>query len=365
MCLTEGEAAAPAVRVLIAGIGGGGCCVAAQMQRRASEHLDFVALDTDYVSLQGPELEANILLGEKVTRRTGTGGDLRMGLKAAEESSASWQAMVKNYDMVFIVACLGGGTGSGAAPHFAKLAKQAKALTVAVVSTPCEYEGRRKAENASAGIAELRQTADSVIVVSNQKLLAMNDQMTYYDALKRREDVLTDIMMSLTNLVFLPATMMRIDFGAVKSVIQDGGTMVVAHVSASNGNSNVDDLAKRLLSETLVDHPPMSRAKALLLVTTLGRKIKVRDGMLVQSKITAMVNPGAEITCGLRLDETEDDKISATLIATHFEEAVQPVGAHMKFRKLYTIDEVNNADRSHDIYTPAYLRLEQASENAG
>jgi len=350
----------PQTKVLVAGVGGDGCSVVEQMQNRAVGSLDFIAIDTDHVSLQAPAIETKLLLGKETTRSIGSGGDVELGKAAAKETSQEWAEIVRDYGMVLFAAGMGGGTGSGAAAHLAKIAKETGALTIAVVSAPFEYEGRQKAESAAAGIAELRSCADSIIVIPNDRLFSLTSEITYYDALKLRDELLTSIMASVTDLIFLPSKM-AIDFGSIRAVIEDGGMMVVAEATAS-GDNKVDELIENLLYNSLVDHPPLEGAQAILLVTKLGYKVMASEAMELKSRITGTVSPQAKVFCGTRLDEKAGNTITATLIATHFDELLEPQAEVIELDRVFTIEQINNADLSHRIHIPSYKRLKTATE---
>ncbi len=350
----------PQTKVLVAGVGGDGCNLIEQMQNRVVGSLDFIAIDTDYVSLERLAIESKLLLGKETTRSIGSGGDAELGKAAAQEASQKWVEIASDYRMVLIAAGMGGGTGSGAAAHLAKIAKDAGALTVAVVSSPFEYEGRQKADSAAAGVAELRSCADSIIVIPNDKLFSLTPEITYYEALKLRDELLTSIIASVTDLILLPAKM-AIDFGSIRAVIEDGGMMVVAEATAS-GHNKVDELVERLLHNSLVDHPPMEGAQAILLITTLGYKVMASEAMELKSRITGTVSPQAKVFCGTRLDETAGNTITATLIATHFDELLEPQTEVIELDKIFTIEQINNAGLSHRIHIPSYKRIKTASE---
>ena len=170
-------------------------------------------------------------------------------------------------------------------------------------------------------------------------------------------------MASVAELVFLPAKV-PIDFGSIKAVIQDGGMMVVAEATAS-GINKVDELVENLLRNSLVDHPPMEGAQAILLVTTIGYEVLKSEEVELKSRITSAVSPRARIFCGTRLDETAGDTITATLIATRFGELTEPQAEVMALDRIFTIEQVNRADLSHATYTPSYRRLKAASEEEG
>jgi len=161
--------------------------------------------------------------------------------------------------------------------------------------------------------------------------------------------------LGMTDLVFLPAKM-KIDFGSIKTVIEGGGTMVVATAEAS-GENRVDELVESLMNNGIVDHPPMSSARALLLVTTIGYNVTAYDGLKVKSRITATVHPNAKVFCSTRLVENPSDGISATLIATHFDEEVKSNADAMEFNKIFTIEQINSADLTHGVHVPAYKRI--------
>ncbi|HUT03586.1 MAG TPA: cell division protein FtsZ [bacterium] len=357
------ECDAPQTKVLVAGVGGDGCNTVEQMQSMAPSSLDFIAIDTDYMSLERLTIEWKLLLGKHTARSIGSGGNADLGRAAAEEASEEWADKIANYGMVIIVAGMGGGTGSGAAAYLAKMARDMGVLTVAVVSSPFEYEGRQKADSASEGIAKLRSSADSIIVIPNDRLFSLSDRLTYYEALKLRDDQLVRIIGSVTDLVLRPARM-SIDFGSIRAVIEDGGMMVVAQASAS-GEGVVDELLEQLLHKNLIDHPPMDAAQAVLLVTTLGYKVTASEDTELKSRISRVVSPMAKVFCGTRLEKGAGDSVTVTLIATHFDELPEPQAEVIELERVFTIEQINSAGPSHRIYTPSYLRLKAPSESNG
>jgi len=354
------ECEVPQTKVLVAGVGGDGCNTVEQMQNTAPSSLDFIAIDTDYMSLERLTIESKLLLGKQTAKSIGSGGNPDLGRAAAEEASEEWADRIADYGMVVIVAGMGGGTGSGAAAHLSKVAKEMNVLTVAVVSSPFEYEGAQKAESAKKGIAKLCSSADSIIVIPNDRLFSLSDQLTYYEALKLRDDQLARIIRSVTDLALRPARM-SIDFGSIRAVIEDGGMMVVAQASAS-GEGVVDELLEQLLHRNLIDHPPMDAAQAVLLVTTLGYKVTASEDSELKSRIARVVSPMAKVFCGTRLEKGAGDSVTVTLIATHFDELPEPQAEVIELERVFTIEQINNAGPSHRIYTPSYLRLKSASE---
>ncbi|MBN1592825.1 MAG: hypothetical protein JW941_06200, partial [Candidatus Coatesbacteria bacterium] len=203
-------------------------------------------------------------------------------------------------------------------------------------------------------------SADSIIVIPNDRLFSLTNEITYYEALKLRDDLLTNIMSSVAELVFLPSEV-PIDFGSIRAVIRDGGMMVVAEATGS-GINKVDKIVDNLLRNSLVDHPPMESAQAILLITTIGYEVMKSDEVELKSRITSAVSPRARIFCGTKLDEKAGDTITATLIATQFGNLLEPQAEVMALERIYSIEQVNRADLSHPIHTPSYRRLKSASE---
>jgi len=351
----EGEPLLP--RVLVAGVGGAGCSLVGHMLDSQSGRIEFAALDTDLMSLSGLEIEHKILLGKEASGAIGTGCDVEKARAAAEEVQQEWEKTVKGFEMIFIVAGMGGGTGSGAAPYLAKIAKDAGVLTVAVVSSPFEYEGKHKALNSKMGIAQLREWADGVIVVPNDKLFSLSDRLTYSEALSLRDQVLSGVISGITDLFFLPARM-AIDFGSVKAIIQDGGTMAVATARAS-GERKVEQIADSILNSSLLEHPPLQKAQALLIAATLAYNVTAFEAREVKTQIAKAVSPRAKIICGTRLDQSSDDSICVTIIATHFDAPAGPELSVTELPRVFTVEEINQADLSHPIFTPTIDRMRQ------
>lgn len=307
---------APA-RIKVIGVGGGGCnCV-----RRMSEHdvrgVQYVMVNTDIKSLEGlpPEREIDIVqIGQKVTRGWGAGGDTRLGERAAEESSAELRNALKDSELVFITSGMGGGTGTGAAPYVAHLAKEMGALVIAVVTTPFSFEGSRRIGDAIAGVARLRPYVDNLIVIHNDRLLQYVDQdAEMMEAFRTADEVVTQGILSVSELINVPGEI-NVDFADVRSIMGFPGAALMA-IGHGRGRLGALEAARQAIANPLLNIS-IKGAKGVLFSVKGGQELTLGGVNAAGALIGNEVRKDAAIYFGMSIDRGLEDNVKLTLIAT-------------------------------------------------
>jgi len=239
-------------KIKVIGLGGGGCNAITRMVREGIQGVEFIGINTDAQALAITEAPTRIQLGERLTKGLGVGGDHNLGQKAAEESRGELKEILTGADMVFITAGMGGGTGTGAAPTIAEIAKQAEALTIAVVTKPFSFEGVRRTEVAEHGIAQLLDKVDTLIIIPNDRLLDLCEQQTAVDnAFKMADDVLRHGVQAIAEVIIVPG-LINLDFADVKTVMKDAGPAWMS-IGTGQGKNRASDAAKEALASPLLD----------------------------------------------------------------------------------------------------------------
>ncbi|MBR6701501.1 MAG: cell division protein FtsZ, partial [Firmicutes bacterium] len=262
-------------KIKVIGVGGGGNNAVNRMIERNLQGVDFVAVNTDRQALVGSNAETKIQIGEKLTKGLGAGANPEVGQKAAEESVEEVTNIISGSDMVFITAGMGGGTGTGAAPLIAKIAKELGVLTVGVVTKPFTFEGKRRRDNAEEGIKLLKQHVDSLVVVPNDKLLQISERTTSVkDAFNKADDVLRLGVQGITDLIS-ESGIINLDFADVKSIMQDKG---IAHMGlgSGSGDNRVEEAVKSAIESPLLE-TSINGAKAILLNVCGGEDLSMLE----------------------------------------------------------------------------------------
>ena len=307
--------------IKVIGVGGGGCNAVNRMVEAGLKGVEFIAVNTDRQALNRCLSETKIQIGEKLTRGLGAGANPEIGQKAAEETLDEITSLLEGADMVFLTAGMGGGTGTGAAPIIAKAAKDMGILTVGVVTKPFTFEGAKRRRQAELGISFLKKYVDSLVIVPNDKLLANCEKNTsMIQAFQMADDVLRQGVQGISDLISEHA-LINVDFADVKSVMTDRG---VAHMGV--GHASGDDRAKNAVKaaiESPLLETTIAGAKAILLYVAGGYDL----GMLEVSQLATMVQEQADEDCilifGAAVDESMEDEISVTVIATGFDEGLE------------------------------------------
>lgn len=303
-----------AAKIMVIGVGGGGCNAVNRMIVSGLKGVEFMAVNTDQQVLNRSRAEVKVTIGQKLTRGLGAGGNPEIGQKSAEENIDDILKHIKDRDMIFITAGMGGGTGTGAAPVIAKAAKESGALTVGVVSKPFSFEQRRRSEQADLGIKFLKKYVDSLVVIPNDKLLQMEDlKLTVTQAFQLADDVLKLGVQGISDLINEEG-IINCDFADVKTVMQDRG---LAHmgVGRGSGENMIDDAINEVIASPLLD-TSLDGAKALLLNITSGDDIGMMDVDYIARKIGESVDPDVNLIFGMVPKEDMQGSIVLTVIAT-------------------------------------------------
>lgn len=306
-------------KIIVIGVGGGGCNAVNRMIDAGLKGVDFLAVNTDKQALTGCKAENKLQIGDKLTKGLGAGGNPEVGQRSAEENMEDIAAKVEGAEMVFVTAGMGGGTGTGAAPIIAKIAKDKGILTVAVVTKPFKFEGRKRSEHAELGIKFLKDYVDSIVVVPNDKLLQVADaNTTLIDAFNMADEVLRQGVQGITDLIGDDG-LINLDFADVETVMRDRG---VAHMGIGHGEgeNKVMDAVTEAIESPLLE-TTVAGAKAILLNVTGGYDIGMMDVNEAANQIESVADKDAIIIFGAAIKEEMKDEMSVTVLATGFENA--------------------------------------------
>ncbi len=303
-------------KIKVVGLGGGGSNAITRMVREEIQGVEFIAMNTDAQALAVTEAPTRIQLGEKLTKGLGAGGDYNMGQRAAEESRDELRELVSGADMVFITGGMGGGTGTGAAPVVAEIAKQSGALTIAVVTKPFTFEGAHRTQVANDGITRLMGKVDTLIIIPNDRLLGLCDQKTGVDsAFKLADDVLRHGVQAIAEVITTPG-MINLDFADVKSIMKDAGRAWMS-IGTGTGQNRAVEAAKQALASPLLD-VSIKGSKAVLFNVVGGSSLTLFEVNEAADVIRQAVDPEANIIFGVAHDPSMDNDVRITLITTGF-----------------------------------------------
>jgi cell division protein FtsZ len=306
-----------AARIVVLGVGGGGSNAVNRMIQSGVRGVEFIAINTDTQALARCEAPTRLHIGEKLTRGLGAGGNPNTGEKAAEESADQIADLVRNADMVFIAAGMGGGTGTGAAPIIAQISKEQGALTVGVVTKPFSFEGRQRAKHADEGIAQLRERVDTLITIPNDRLLDVIDRKTTLEqAFMEVDDVLRQGIQGISELITEPG-LINLDFADVKSIMSDSGGALMA-IGRGTGESRAQDAARMAISSPLLDIS-MDGARGVLLNITGGPDLALSEISEAADVVAQAADPEASIIFGAVIDQKIENEVRITVIATGFD----------------------------------------------
>ncbi len=311
-------------KIMVIGVGGGGCNAVNRMIDTGAKGVNYMAVNTDKQALLSCGAETKLQIGEKLTKGLGAGGNPEVGQKSAEENIEDIAKFISGFEMVFITAGLGGGTGTGAAPIIAKIAKDMGILTVAVVTRPFSFEGSRRAKHAAMGEEYLKKFVDSIVIVPNDKILEISDEDTgLMDAFDKADEVLRQGVQGITDLITEDG-LINLDFADVETVMRDKG---VAHmgIGEGKGERKVSDAIKQALESPLLE-TSVAGARAIILNITGGSDLKMKEVSEVADQIRAAASEEAIIILGAAIKDGMEGEISTTVIATGFvpEEPLQP-----------------------------------------
>jgi cell division protein FtsZ len=308
-------------RIKVIGVGGGGCNAVNRMIASEVAGVEFWSVNTDAQVLANASTHNRLQIGQKLTRGLGAGGNPAIGQKAAEESRDEVAAALDHADLVFITAGMGGGTGTGAAPVVAEVAKEIGALTVGVVTRPFTFEGRRRTGQADEGIAALQTRVDTLIIIPNDKLLSViSEQTPVQEAFQAADDILRQGVQGISDIITIPG-LVNVDFADVRAVMADAGSALMG-IGIGSGKSRAREAATAAISSPLLESS-IDGAKGVVFNITGGHDLTLHEVNSAAEIIYEAVDPNANIIFGAVLDERLQGEIRITVIATGFSTEVQ------------------------------------------
>ncbi|RME06767.1 MAG: cell division protein FtsZ [Anaerolineae bacterium] len=309
-------------RIKVVGVGGGGCNAVDRMIEEGMQGVEFIAVNTDAQALALSRAETRVRIGDKLTRGLGSGGDPEIGKKAAEESAEELYNVLKGADMVFVTAGMGGGTGTGASSIVAQIAREIGALTIGVVTRPFTFEGARRIQSAELGIATLKEHADTLIVIPNDRLLQIVDKRSsLQDAFKVADDVLRQGIQGISELITVPG-LINLDFADVRTIMSEGGAALMA-VGVASGEDRARDAAEQAISSKLLDIT-IDGARGILFNVTGGPSLTLFEVNQAAAIIKETAHPDVNLIFGAVIDPDMGDELRITVIATGFDSSGLP-----------------------------------------
>lgn len=315
------EFACNQARIRVVGVGGGGCNAITRMIQKEIQGVEFIAVNSDVQDLEATPTKKKVQIGTKLTKGLGVGGDHELGRKAAEESREEIAASIADTDLLFITAGMGGGTGTGAAPVIAEIGKEAKALTIGIVTKPFTFEGSVRRDKAEEGIANFIEQVDTLIVIPNDRLLTICDyRVSVDDAFIMADEILRNGVQAISELITVPG-LINLDFADVRTTMSDAGQSWMA-IGKGTGPNRAVDAAKMAISSPLLD-VNIDGAKGVLLNITGDSSLTISEVNEAAELIKNAVDPKANIIFGVAHDAAMGDDVRITLIATGFAGAKQ------------------------------------------
>ncbi|MBI4363415.1 MAG: cell division protein FtsZ [Candidatus Doudnabacteria bacterium] len=354
-------------RIKVIGVGGSGHNAIHRMMEEGIRGVEFVAINTDAQALHNSQADQKVHIGKTITRGLGAGMNPDIGRAAAEENKEEISDVIKNADMVFITCGLGGGTGTGASPVVAELARKAGILTVAVVTKPFAFEGAKRREIAEKGMEELKQYVDTIIVIPNDRILQIIDKKTsLLDAFKTVDDVLRQGVAGISDLITTPG-MINVDFADVKAIMQNAGSALMG-IGRGTGENRALDAARAAIDSPLLELS-IDGAKGVLFNVYGSKDLGMFEVDEAAKFITKAVDPDAKIIFGAVIDEEMDEEVKITVIATGFDQTMrktepvarmeEPIRSEIKkpiFAPKVIEEEVAHEEEQDELEIPAFIR---------
>lgn len=342
-------------KIKVVGVGGGGGNAVNMMISYDLNGADFIVANTDSQALAASQSPIKIQLGVEITRGLGAGSDPDVGKRSAVESRDMIREHLSGADMVFITAGLGGGTGTGGAPVVAEIAKDLGALTVAVVTKPFLFEGKKRERQSEEGIAALKETVDTLIVIPNQRLLSIGGRnMSLLDAFKKADDILYHAVKGISDLVMVPG-LINLDFADVKNVMSEMGLALMGTGIASGENRAVE-AAQKAVSSPLLEDNTIQGARGVLLNITGGPDMTLFEVNEASTLVQSEAHEDANIIFGTVIDDTMGDDIRITVIATGFD------AKSRNKQEIPSIRNYVNYSKKGDLSTPTFMRKEKSAD---
>jgi len=358
--------------IKVIGIGGGGCNAVNRMIEAGIEGVEFIAANTDLQALRQSYAPVKLQLGAKLTKGLGAGANPEVGRQAALEDTEKIIELLEGADMVFVTAGLGGGTGGGSAPIVASLSSELGAVTVAVVTKPFHFEGKRRMHQAEHAVGELRDSADTVITIPNERLLtAVPPDTSLIDAFKFADDVLRQAVQGISDLITVPGVI-NLDFADVKTIVTGMG-MALMGTGVAEGDSRAETAARKAINSPLLEDTSINGARGVLINITGSQNMTLREVSEASRIIQEAAHVDANIIFGSVFDDEMKNKLKITVIATGFEDEVgeeklspksQPARIKeaeevpLVARQAPLLSHPNRSDSETDVEFPAFLRQE-------
>ena len=348
--------------IKVIGVGGAGNNAVNRMIESGIKGVDFIAVNTDRQALQTSKASTKIQIGEKITRGLGAGANPDIGAQSAEENKSEVAEILRGADMVFVTAGMGGGTGTGAAPIVASIAKEMGILTIGVVTKPFTFEGKKRLSQAERGIESLKGKVDTLVVIPNDKLLQIIDRKTsIIEAFKMADDVLRQGVQGISDLIAVPG-LVNLDFADVKTIMLNTG-MAHMGVGSASGENRAEDAAKAAIESPLLE-TSIEGARGVIINITGGENLGLHEVNTAAELVQRSVDPEANIIFGTVTDLSMEDEIKITVIATGFEknENISSIGVdnlvsktwEKKINSIPSSSDVGSSQNDLDI--PSFLR---------
>jgi cell division protein FtsZ len=304
-------------KIIVIGVGGGGSNAVNRMIENGIQGVGFITVNTDAQALNLAKSDVKLKIGEKLTRGLGAGANPEVGKKAAEESREAIIQAIKGADLVFVTAGMGGGTGTGAAPVIAEIAKECGALTVGVVTRPFTFEGRKRAAHAEQGIAALKEKVDTLIVIPNDRLLEIVDKKTpMIEAFREADNVLRQGVQGISDLIMVPG-LINLDFADVKTIMSERGSALMG-IGIATGENRAAEAAKKAIMSPLLE-TSIEGARGVIMNITGGSNLSLYEVNEAAEIVIAASDPEVNVIFGAIIDENMKEEIKVTVIATGFE----------------------------------------------
>ncbi len=346
--------------IKVIGVGGAGTNAVNRMVDSGIKGVEFIAVNTDRQALLLSKAASKIQIGEKITRGLGAGANPDIGAQAAEESKAEITEALRGADMVFVTAGMGGGTGTGAAPIVASCAKEMGILTIGVVTKPFTFEGKKRLTQADRGIESLKGKVDTLVVIPNDKLLQIIDRKTsIVEAFKMADDVLRQGVQGISDLIAIPG-LVNLDFADVKTIMLNTG-MAHMGIGRASGENRAEDAAKQAIQSPLLE-TSIEGARGVIINITGGSNLGLHEVNTAAELVQRSVDPEANIIFGAVIDESLDEDIVITVIATGFEKEDEKVPSLSDITskswspKPITSSSVESTNSNGDLDIPTFLR---------
>jgi cell division protein FtsZ len=343
-------------KIKVIGVGGGGGNAVNTMISSSLQGVDFINANTDAQALGVSNSPIKIQIGAQITKGLGAGSNPEIGRQSALESRDEIRPYLEGADMIFITAGMGGGTGTGATPVIAEIARECSILTIAVVTKPFQFEGKKRNIQAEEGIAQLRETVDTLIVVPNQRLLSLGGRnLSLLEAFKKADDILYQAVKGISDLILVPG-LINLDFADVKSVMSNMG-MAIMGTGVASGENRAVEAAQRAISSPLLEDNTIQGAHGILLNITGGPDMSLYEVNEASSLIQEEADDDANIIFGTVIDQNMHDEIRITVIATGFDDFMK------KKESLGNVTHLGGY-RREDLSTPTFMRREKTNSHA-